>query len=242
MVIYDISFQSPVENLAFDDVLLHHAEKDQDAPDVLRLWESPVPFVVLGRIGKLNDDINIDACRRDNIGILRRRSGGGTVAQGPGCLNFALILSKKRNPALADLHRSYQEILGHVIALLTSLGILAEFQPVSDLALTKNHKKFSGNAQRRSRNFILHHGTILYNFDLRLIERYLKMPLDVPAYRAARTHSEFVTNISSDRESLSQAFFQRFHHGIVIKKISSYERALLAQSVEDGQNGYNIIL
>ncbi len=192
MLLKDLSFKSPEENILYDDVLLHLAEQGQGG-EVLRFWESQQLFVVLGRICKIKDDVNEEEVKKDNISVLRRSSGGGTVLQGKGCLNYTLILSKD-NPDIADLRKSYQLILNKVIAVLKNLGVEVSFLPISDIALTKNQKKISGNAQKRGRKFILHHGTLLYNFDLNKIEKYLKMPKNVPEYRQKRAHLEFIDN------------------------------------------------
>jgi lipoate---protein ligase len=61
--------------------------------------------------------------------------------------------------------------------------------------LTLDGRKFSGNAQRRKRACLLFHGTFLLGFDLTLVSRLLKMPTAQPAYRQARTHAEFVSNV-----------------------------------------------
>ena len=82
-----------------------------------------------------------------------------------------------------------------MIAAFAALGVRAVFKPISDLALLDGEKKFSGNAQHRGRNYILHHGTILYDFDLSVIPRFLKMPRDIPPYRRDRSHLEFVANV-----------------------------------------------
>jgi lipoate-protein ligase A len=194
MLLKDISFQTPQENILYDEVLLHLAGKEKSS-EVLRFWESPELFVCLGRISKEEEDLKIKAIARDHIPVLRRCTGGGTVLQGKGCLNYSLVLSKERNPEIADLRKSYQSILNKVIAALKQINIEASFYPVSDIALSGDQKKISGNAQKRSKKFILHHGTILYDFDLQLIDRYLKIPKDVPEYRQGRSHLDFVTNV-----------------------------------------------
>jgi lipoate-protein ligase A len=193
----DISFPSPQENITFDEVLWRLAEKHQ-AGEYLRFWESSQIFVVLGRIGRAETDVNLIHTQKDNIPVLRRSSGGGTVVQGPGCLNYTLVLSKQKCPELNDLRKSYQWISAKVIEALRQAGCEAYFRPTSDIATGSGEKKFSGNAQRRGKNYILHHGTVLYNFDLSLISRYLNMPRDIPEYRKHRPHTDFVTNIPID--------------------------------------------
>ncbi len=236
MMIYDISFSSPVDNILFDDVLLTQADQGMIG-DTLRLWESPCVCAVLGRVSRALDDLNIDGCHRDHVPMIRRSSGGGTVLQGPGCLNFSFVLSKQAHPLLQDLHRSYQEILMPVIQLLARLGIDAVFHPISDLALAANHKKFSGNAQRRTKNFILHHGTILYGFDLALMEQYLRFPKQVPEYRAGRSHTDFVANVNVDGAALKTAFFDSFSSGQTITSLSSVDEQMLAERTQAYRSG-----
>ena len=194
MTFEDVSFPEPKATLEYDDSLLKRADAGQIS-EVLRFWESPELFVVLGRTCKDEDDVYSDVCREDSVMVLRRSSGGGTVLQGPGCLNFSLVLSKKSHPDLQSIHASYKFILEKIVLALKELGVEAYFRPVCDLVLGEGEKKFSGNAQRRGREFILHHGTILYDFDLALISRYLKVPKKMPDYRAGRVHEDFIANI-----------------------------------------------
>jgi len=93
---------------------------------------------------------------------------------------------------------------------MQKVGVDAVFRPISDLALVGGEQKFSGNAQHRGRKYILHHGTILYGFDLSLIEKYLKFPKSVPTYRAGRNHRDFVINIPVSAGLLRQAFCENF--------------------------------
>ena len=65
---------------------------------------------MLGRIGHEEMDVNTAHAQKDNVPVLRRSSGGGTVVQGPGCLNYTLVLSKQKHPELNDLRRSYEWI------------------------------------------------------------------------------------------------------------------------------------
>src|ERR1700685_4099180 len=113
MQIRDFSFPTPQENIAYDDVLLSLAEK-HGAGEFLRFWESPQIFIVMGRISRGEIDVNWTKVQLDKIPVLRRSSGGGTVVQGPGCLNYTLVLSKQKHPELNDLRKSYAWISAFV--------------------------------------------------------------------------------------------------------------------------------
>jgi lipoate-protein ligase A len=182
--VLDCTLGSPQENLAFDDALLEAGQ------ETLRLWESPVPFVVLGRSGKVEEEVNVSACAAAGIPVLHRSSGGGTVLQGPGCLNFALVLSLTARPALANVRESYCFLLGRMVR---ALGIPGLEVRGSDILL--GGRKVSGNAQRRTKGWLLHHGTILCGLDVGLVERVLLEPRRRPAHRGGRTHRQFVTMV-----------------------------------------------
>lgn len=203
MLLKDISFPTPQENILYDAVLLELAEQGHGG-ETLRFWESDQLFIVLGRVSKVEEDLHVPNVARDRIPVVRRVSGGGTVMQGKGCLNYTLILSKHLRPEIQDLRRSYQFILDRIIAALKALGIDAVFRPLSDIALAEGSKKVSGNAQKRSRKFILHHGTLLYQLDLKKIEEYLAMPNDIPEYRQNRPHQEFVANLPATAGALKK--------------------------------------
>src|ERR1041385_179712 len=86
MLYLDLTSSSPAENLACDEALLDFCE-ERPGLEVLRFWESTERFVVLGYANALHREVNVAACEAAQIPIMRRCSGGGTVLQGPGCLN-----------------------------------------------------------------------------------------------------------------------------------------------------------
>ena len=193
----DLTLPSAEENLALDEALLHAAEAGE-LGEVLRLWEWPLPAVVLGSGGKLVDEVDESACLADGVPILRRSSGGGTVLLGRGCLCFSLILNYSRDARLVEIRASYLAILGRLLDALAVPGLT--IAGISDLAI--DGLKVSGNAQQRKRSHLLHHGTLLYAFDLPLVSRYLRQPLRQPEYRANRPHDAFVRNLDRSRTEL----------------------------------------
>jgi lipoate-protein ligase A len=192
----DLTLPTLEENLALDEALLLQAEEGPSR-EVLRLWEWPRPAVVLGSACKLAEDVE-PACAAGGVPILRRSSGGGTVLLGAGCLLYSLVLRFDRAFALAEVRPSYAFILEVVRQALAVPG--AEQAGISDLALAS--RKFSGNAQQRKREHLLHHGTLLYAFDLGSVERYLRLPARQPDYRGGRAHGDFLCNLPLSAQEL----------------------------------------
>ncbi|MGB2630411.1 MAG: lipoate--protein ligase family protein [Candidatus Omnitrophota bacterium] len=207
MKLVDFTVNTPEEHLALDELLLAKAEKGE-LEETLRFWESEEYFIVVGRSGKASEDCFIDRCRNDNIRILRRISGGGTVLQGPGCLNFSLILSYEGNAAYEKINSSYREIMGRISDAIRTSGLALDLHPISDLAI--KGKKVSGNSQARKRKYFLHHGTVLHDFNLNMISQYLKHPSKEPEYREGRSHKDFLTNISIKRKEIEESIKEVF--------------------------------
>ncbi|MBI3306992.1 MAG: lipoate--protein ligase family protein [Candidatus Omnitrophica bacterium] len=189
----DLTLKTPHQNLAFDEALLELCEEGWNH-EILRFWEPQDYFVVLGYSNKMSREVNKDSCLKHHVPILRRASGGGTVLQGPGCLNFTLVLKTSRfgdsksitttNHAIMECHRG---------ALESILDRTVTIRGITDLTL--DGYKFCGNAQRRKTNFLLFHGTFLLNMNLPRIEELLAFPSKAPAYRKNRSHLDFLTNL-----------------------------------------------
>ena len=198
----DATLPSPQENLAFDEALLDLCEAGND--DVLRVWEPREHCVVLGYSSRMCEEVNLASCRARAIPILRRCSGGGTVLQGPGCLNFSLVLQIREPGPLAGIRTTTAYVLtAHQQALAPLIGSAITLQGSSDL--TMGGLKFSGNAQRRRRHAVLVHGTFLLGLDLRLMEEVLPLPSREPAYRQQRPHRRFLTSLPLASEDLKAA-------------------------------------
>jgi lipoate-protein ligase A len=190
----DLSLPTPAENLAADEALWEAAE--EGGAEVLRFWESAAPFVVVGYANRAATEVDLAACQARGVPVLRRATGGGTVVQGPGCLNYTLVLRIAGHTAAASITRTNLWILNrHAAALTTVLGLPVRRRGDTDLAV--GDRKFSGNAQRRGRQAILFHGTLLLAFDLALVPALLPRPSREPDYRAGRSHAEFLMNLSA---------------------------------------------
>lgn len=194
-------------NLALDEALLDAAEEGLSG-ETLRFWEAPAPFVVIGTAQELAKEADEAACAADGVPILRRASAGGCVLQGPGSLNYALVLLPSLRPETASLRGSYEYILNALGAAFAARGVEARHEGTCDLAI--GGRKVSGNAQKRRRRAFLHHGTLLYRADAAAMARYLREPADRPDYRGPRTHGDFVAALPLDAGALKDAVREAF--------------------------------
>jgi lipoate-protein ligase A len=199
----DLTLTDAAENLALDEALLDEAESADRPVETLRLWEPAQAMVVVGRSSRVRDEVQVDVCRRQGVPVLRRSSGGAAIVTGPGCLMYALVLSYQARPALRAVDRAHQYVLDTIAAALRPLAADVACRGISDLAV--GNLKFSGNSVRCKQNCLLYHGTLLYDFPLELVERYLAMPARQPDYRGGRPHPAFVANLRLPVQSLRAA-------------------------------------
>ena len=143
------------------------------------------------------------------------------MLQGPGCLNFSLILRIDSDPALQTVTGTNRFVMERNRAALeplltrSSRSFKSEIRNPKSEIFVRGHtdlaigdRKFSGNAQRRRRRAVLFHGSFLLNFDLALIEKVLRMPSKQPGYRKSRSHGEFLMNWNVSAKEVKAALRQ----------------------------------
>lgn len=185
----DLSLKTPEENIAYDEALLHFCEKESSL-EVLRVWEADSFFSVLGQGNSAHKELLLEKCKANDIKVLRRVSGGGTILQFPGCLNYALVLRIDHWPEQSIPQLNFYPLQVIQTALTATLGLSVQIQGHTDLTL--NGKKFSGNAQRKGKSHYLFHGTLMPHIPEKEIALFLAHPSKEPDYRQLREHSDFL--------------------------------------------------
>ena len=216
MNLLHLQLPSPAEQLAADEAVLDWCEAGAGA-ETLIFWEPRETFVVVGYANKVATEVNVAACEAKGVPIFRRCSGGGTVVQMRGGLNYSLILRIAENSPTRNISAANEFIMEKNRAAIENelkiknAKLKIAVRGHTDLCLVTPHssllteKKFAGNSQRRRKNFLLFHGTLLLDCDLTLVSELLRMPSLQPDYRARRPHGDFVTNLNLPAEKIKTA-------------------------------------
>jgi len=186
----DNNCTDPYFNLALEEYLLR--EKNGE---YFVLWRDE-PCIVVGKNQNTLSEINEEYIKKHDIKVVRRQSGGGAVFHDLGNLNFTFIVEddgKKFN--------DFQTFVIPIIGVLNELGVKAEFSGRNDLLI--DGKKFSGNAQCKYKNRVMHHGTLLFSSDIvNLSDALISKPIKF-SDKAVKSVSSRITNIS---EHLQESF------------------------------------
>ena len=198
----------PCFNLALEEYFL---KQESFTQDLVILWRNS-PTVVIGRNQNLAVEINAPFIEANSVQVVRRLSGGGAVYHDLGNLNFTFITT-----ASAIKRDEFARLTLPVIDALAAFGVKAEFTGRNDLTL--NGDKFSGNAQYLHRGRLLHHGTLLFDTDMKHLAEALSGPASkhsrraVPSVKSSVTtllpHLPSGTTLASFETALLNAIFAR---------------------------------
>jgi lipoate-protein ligase A len=155
----------PFFNLAAEEFLLKEVRRP-----LLRLWRSS-RSVVIGRHQIPDAEVNKAIAETNGVPILRRLSGGGAVYHDMGNVNFTLVTDRIPFGGI-----NFDLLMTPIVAALNLIGVPAEHVGRGDLRL--EGKKISGDAIYLWKGCTLHHGTLLFNADLDLLDALLDVPDD----------------------------------------------------------------
>jgi lipoate---protein ligase len=157
--------------------------------DIFMLWQSK-NTVVVGKHQNLLAEINYPFCLKNNVTLARRISGGGAVYHDAGNINFSFI-KNVAGPHEISFHRFTEPIREFLI----EMGVNVETSGRNDLVISG--LKISGNAEHVYKNRVLHHGTMLFNSDLKNLRQALKVIPDKYQSKAVQSNRSQISNISS---------------------------------------------
>jgi len=144
--------------------------------------------VVIGRGGKPDLELDLDAIGADSAPVYRRRGGGCAVVLDPGNL---LVSAAAPMPGVGGVTSAFAAFTGWVVDGLATAGIPGVAGAgVSDLVL--EDRKVGGSCIYRTRGLVYYSTTLLVDPDLERVARYLPHPPREPEYRRGRPHRDFM--------------------------------------------------
>lgn len=185
MIYIETRSTNPYYNFALEYYLMK--EKNLPYKQILLFWRTE-PTVMIGRYQNTIEEINEKYVRANNIQVVRRITGGGTVYTDMGGWQFSMI--NRGNKKEID----FKQYLTPIIEALNNLGVKAEFNSRNDLVI--GDKKISGNAQGMYNGYTLHHGTLLFDSDLEQLVRCLNVDDEKIISKGIKSVKDRVTNIS----------------------------------------------
>ena len=139
--------------LAMEEYVATHIVEDE----CFFMWQSQ-PTVIFGRNQLIENEVNLDFCKKHNIQTYRRKSGGGCVYSDMNNIMFSYITCDE------NVNLTFNKYVNLVALTLYKLGIDAKATGRNDILI--DGKKVSGNAFYHIPGHSIVHGTMLYDTNM----------------------------------------------------------------------------
>ncbi|MGC9554231.1 MAG: lipoate--protein ligase family protein [Thermoplasmatota archaeon] len=214
-------------NMAIDEALL------MSGRPTLRLYTWSPSAVSIGYFQAIREEVNLEACEREGVEVVRRISGGGAVyhdAQGE--ITYSLVVPEAA--VSGTVQDSCAAICSALVAGLREMGVEAVFSPLNDVVV--NGKKISGSAQTRRHGVVLQHGTVLVDLDAIRMFSLLRVSAAKIADKGIVAASQRVTSLRAEvgavdhrtvREALRQGFSRVFKADLPPETLTHEEKERL---------------
>lgn len=176
-------------NMAIDESVMRSVASGK-APPTFRLYGWRPPAVSIGYFQSLREEVDLVACSRSGVDIVRRITGGGAVYHDDE-VTYSAIVPHGWKSIPESIPESYKFLCGGIIRGLRKLGVDAHFQGLNDI--TVEGRKVSGNAQTRRLGVILQHGTVLIGVRPERMFSLLRVPSEKVRKKLIRSAQERVT-------------------------------------------------
>lgn len=216
----------------YDQLLLEEKLLRSNSGNWCLINEGSPPAIVMGISGKKEELIDCQRAAQDNIPLIKRFSGGGTVVVDEDTLFITFISEKELHdfpsypePIMRWTEGIYREVFGH-----------PEFH-LKENDYVIGHKKCGGNAQYIKKQRWLHHTSFLWDYSTEKMQ-YLLHPKKTPTYRAERSHDEFLCRLNGlfpNREQLIEKFILELQKRYLLHT-ASLEEALMPGGEETRQS------
>ncbi|MGI5975705.1 MAG: lipoate--protein ligase family protein [Paludibacter sp.] len=177
--------QDPAFNLALEECLFNREE-------AYALFYVNESSVIIGSNQIWENEVDRQFCYQHQIPVYRRISGGGAVYHDLGNLNYSFIFNKKKQKY--NLNALY---LKPIVVALASFGIHPVIGKRKDLWLPDGMHKISGTASHFTGSRVMHHGTILYDSDLKMLRGALLSSLKIKDVKGIPSVVSPVKNIKT---------------------------------------------
>ena len=184
-------------NLQLEEQIFKEYDSEEE---FFMLWRND-NAVIVGQNQVIENEIDLVYAREHNVKIVRRITGGGAVYHDLGNVNYTYI--GKNVSAFGNFLAFAQP----VIDFLHTLGVDAQYLGKNDIGI--GNRKISGNAQAVQGEYILHHGTLLFDVNVSVLEKVLTPDPEKLTSKGIKSIRSRVCNLSEFVDMSREEFWQR---------------------------------
>jgi len=213
----DLPSYDPFLNLSMEEAIFRSVSEGKSS-NTIRFWCNS-PCVIVGYSQHVMHEVEVDICKKMKIAIVRRFTGGGTVYQDLGNINFSFIIHKNHRLFSSSIMKTYEVVARGFIKGLELLGLRTD---LSANEILFEGKKISGMAGANRFRACIRHGTLLVDSDLNVMKKVLRnFKKEVTNLNE---HSVKKLTIDYVKEALIKGFEQEYSIKLEKDDLTSEER------------------
>ena len=163
------------------------------------------PYVCIGFHQDVEQEVDLEFCKNNNIPVFRREVGGGAVFLDGNQHFFQLIIQRDNPIAPRRIDAFYKKFLQPVIEVHRRIGLDVKYKPVNDLVIET--RKISGTGAAEIGDSIAFVGNLILDFDYDAMSRVLKIPDEKFRGKVRKTIEE---NLSTIRRELGEHKYKQW--------------------------------
>ena len=163
-------------------------------PPTVRIVVFKPPAITVGYFQNVEEEVNLEEAKKCGLDIMRRPTAGGAIIQSEDAPGWEIYVPEILPNLPPIIEESYEYLSKPIIEFFNMMGIDAKFRPKNDIEV--NGKKISGMGQFRESGGILHTGTFLFDFDIPLMIKVLKLPIEKFSDKAIKSFEERITQLN----------------------------------------------
>ena len=121
----DTGFLTGYENMAIDEAIFTSCQQKK-SPPTIRVYGWTPPAVSLGYFQKAENAVDVEACKRHGVDVVRRLSGGRAVLHHRE-LTYSIICREGTPPFGSSVLKTYKTISECLISTLEDLGLTVQW-------------------------------------------------------------------------------------------------------------------
>lgn len=198
---------NPAFYWSLEDFVLNNLIKEDKNDIYFFTWK--VKGTISGKNQVIENEVNLEYTKQNNINVYRRPSGGGTVYADENNLMFSII--KRKTEGL-----SFENEIKLIVKALNDYNIPAKFKGRNDIVI--DDKKISGNSFFTNDKGMIIHGTLLFNSDIEKMVKSITPSQEKLISKGIESIRSRVANISSYTNSTLDEFRFYLENSLTLKK------------------------
>jgi len=214
--------------------------KEGKSPPTVRIEFFKPAAITIGCYQNVDEEVNVREAKKRGLDIMRRLTSGGAILQSQDAAAWDIYIPDRWPDLPPVIEDSFEYLSKPAIEFFRMMGIDARFRLKNDIEV--GGKKISGVAQHREDGVVFHSGTLLLDFDVPLMMRVLKLPIEKLDGKAIKSFEERITTVKREKgfkpsfekvvDTFKKAVGKVFNVKLEDGELNEFEKSVFAETLK----------